>query len=61
MKDQIKTILMRRLDLEIAELFAVEIWNLIFEAKVLSTTEEFRNDLICAVQDKLFGEGNPDD
>ena len=61
MKDQIKTILMRRLDPEIAELFASEIWNLIFEAKVLTTTEELRSDLICAVQDEIFGNGEPDD
>lgn len=61
MKEQIKTILMRRLDPDIADIMATEIWNLIFASKVLTTTDEFRNDLICAVQDEMFGEGNPDD
>ena len=44
-----------------AELIATEQWNLIFESRILSTTEEFKNDLIRAVNIELFGDGEPDD
>lgn len=60
MKDLLKSVCTRHgIPDDKAELIATEQWNLIFEAKILTTTEELRNDLICAVQDEYFG--GPDD
>ncbi|MDD3983860.1 MAG: hypothetical protein PHU54_07960 [Candidatus Omnitrophica bacterium] len=62
MKEQIKTIVSRYLhDDVLADIISTELWNLIFESRVLTTTEELRTDLIRAVNYELLGDGEPDD
>jgi hypothetical protein len=62
MKEQIKTIVSRYLhDDVLADIISTELWNLIFESRVLTTTEELRTDLIRAVNVELLGDGEPDD
>ena len=62
MKEQIKIIVSRYLhDDVLADIISTELWNLIFESRVLTTTEELRTDLIRAVNVELLGDGEPDD
>lgn len=62
MKSQIKLIVQKYVhDDVLAEIISTELWNLIFETRVLTTTEELRTDLIRAVNYELLGDGEPDD
>ena len=62
MKSQIKSIVQKYVHDDVqVDILTTELWNLIFESRVLTTTEELRTDLIRAVNVELLGDGEPDD
>ena len=62
MKSQIKAIVQKYVHDDVqVDIASTEILNLIFESRILTTTEDLRNDLIRAVNIELFGDGEPDD
>ena len=62
MKSQIKAIVQKYVHDDVqADIASTEILNLIFESRILTTTEDLRTDLIRAVNYELLGDGEPDD
>jgi len=62
LKSQIKSIVQKYVHDDVqVDILTTELWNLIFESRVLTTTEELRTDLIRAVNVELLGDGEPDD
>ena len=62
MKSQIKAIVQKYVHDDVqVDIASTEILNLIFESRILTTTEDLRTDLIRAVNYELLGDGEPDD
>ena len=62
MKSQIKAIVQKYVHDDVqADIASTEILNLIFESRILTTTEDLRNELIRAIHFEFFGDGEPDD